>query len=57
MLKKAIQDAGKISPDIHYRNFALAAKFYEFGDYRATERLAEEILEARPDYDEVRKLQ
>jgi tetratricopeptide (TPR) repeat protein len=55
-LKQASLDAAKVSPDFHYRNFVVAAKFYEFGDYRATEMLTREILETRPDYDEVRKL-
>lgn len=56
-LKQTSVDAAKVSPDVHYRNFAVAAKFYEFGDYFATEKLTKEILEQRPDYDEVRKLE
>lgn len=57
ILKKTSTDASKVSPDVNFRNFAVAAKFYEYRDYLTTEKLTSEILEQRPDYDEVRKLQ
>ncbi len=56
-LQKVGADATKVSPDVHYRNFAVAEKFYEFSDFLATEKLTTEILADRPDYDEVSKLQ
>lgn len=56
-IRKTSIDSAKVSSDVHYRNFAVAAGFYEAWDFLATEKLTEEILESRPDYDEVRKLQ
>jgi hypothetical protein len=55
-LQSGILDATKISPDYQYRNFATAAKLYEYGAYRASALLAREILTIRPDYDWVEKL-
>ena len=49
-LQSGIRDAAKISPDYQYRNFTTAAKFYEYGAYRASSILAREILTNRPDY-------
>ena len=56
-LQETIRNSEKISPDFQYRNFAVAAKFYEYGAYRVSEKFAREILENRPDYYEVLKLQ
>ncbi len=56
-LQDTIINSEKISPDFHFRNFAVAAKFYEYGAYRASEKFAREILQNRPDYYEVLKLQ
>ncbi len=50
------KNAVKITPDYQYRNFAIAAKLYEQGMYRAVEKLTKEILDTRPDYFEVVKL-
>jgi tetratricopeptide (TPR) repeat protein len=55
-LQSGILDAAKISPDYQYRNFTTAAKFYEYGAYRASAILSREILAARPDYEWVEKL-
>lgn len=45
-----------ITPDYQYRNITIAAKFYEYGMYGASMRLAREILENRPDYLEAKKI-
>jgi tetratricopeptide (TPR) repeat protein len=55
-LQNQIKKAEKISPDYQYRNLLVAAKYYEQGMYRATEKLAREILKERPDYLEVSKI-
>ncbi|GAB0174847.1 MAG: hypothetical protein HHAS10_07260 [Candidatus Altimarinota bacterium] len=55
-LASVSKNASKISPDYQYRNFAIAAKLYEQGMYRAVEKLTREILDSRPDYFEVIKL-
>jgi tetratricopeptide (TPR) repeat protein len=55
-LQTLIHDAAKVSPDYQYRNFAVATQLYEYGDYRATSLLAQEILSNRPDYIWVEKL-
>ena len=55
-LQKQISNAPKISADFQYRNFLVAVTLYEQKMYRATEKLAREILLARPDYMEVTKL-
>jgi tetratricopeptide (TPR) repeat protein len=55
-LQRVLADAQKVSPDKEYRNFALAAKFYQMGEYRAVEKLTTEILSNRADYSEVKKL-
>jgi tetratricopeptide (TPR) repeat protein len=55
-LQKTILDAEKISSDYQFRNFSVATQFYMHGDFRASEKLAGEILAVRPDYTEVIKL-
>lgn len=55
-LKETIRDAEKVSPDYQYRNFAVAARLYDFWAYRAAEKICREILENRPDYAWVLKL-
>lgn len=55
-LNDSIDDAEKISPDYQYRNFVVATKLYEYGEYRATSLLAREILTNRADYAAVEKL-
>ena len=55
-LQSVIQDAEKISPDYQYRNFVVATKLYEYGEYRAASLIAREILQNRPDYAVVEKL-
>lgn len=55
-LQKSIQNATQISPDYHYRNFLVAAEFYGYSMYRVVDILTQEILSARPNYNEVKKL-
>lgn len=55
-LQSVIQDAQTISPDYQYRNFVVATKLYEYGEYRAASLIAREILQNRPDYAVVEKL-
>jgi tetratricopeptide (TPR) repeat protein len=56
ILKNLISESEKISPDISFRNFWLAVRFYEQKMYRLSEKFARDILEGKPDYDEVKKL-
>lgn len=55
-LQKIIEKSTQISPDYHYRNFLVAAEFYQYSMYRVTDILTAEILSKRPNYTEVRKL-
>lgn len=55
-LQVQIKKSQKISPDYQYRNLLVSAKFYELWAYRATEKIAREILLERPDYMEVKKI-
>ncbi len=55
-LQSQIKKSEKISPDYQYRNLLVAAKFYEQGSYRLTEKFAREMLLERPDYLEVKKI-
>jgi tetratricopeptide (TPR) repeat protein len=55
-LNNSIDDAEKISPDYQYRNFVVATKLYEYGEYRAASLVAREILTNRADYSAVEKL-
>lgn len=55
-LQSQIKKAEKVSTDTSYRNFLLAAKFYEQGMFRVSEKLTREILIDRPDYNEVVKM-
>ena len=55
-LKQSIKNSTQISPDFQYRNFLVAAQFYEYGMYRVTDVLTNEILLQRPNYNEVKKL-
>jgi tetratricopeptide (TPR) repeat protein len=55
-LKWQIESAEKITTDYQYRNLLVAAKFYEQGMYRVTEKLLLEILKNRPDYTEIKKM-
>ncbi len=55
-LQSQIKKSEKISPDYQYRNLLVAAKFYEQGSYRTTEKFAREMLIERPDYLEVKKI-
>lgn len=55
-LQDQIKKAEKISPDYQYRNLLVWAKLYEQWSYRATEKIAREILLERPDYMEVKKI-
>ncbi len=56
-LKNQIENATKISDDFQYRNLLVAAKFYEQWMYRASTKIAQEILQNRPDYTEVIKIE
>lgn len=56
-IQSQIQNAPKISEDYQYRNLLVAAKFYEQGMYRISSQIAHEILENRPDYIEVKKIE
>lgn len=55
-LQKIIEKSTQISPDYHYRNFLVAAEFYQYSMYRVTDILTAEIISKRPNYTEVRKL-
>jgi tetratricopeptide (TPR) repeat protein len=55
-LQKVIKNATQISPDFQYRNFLVTAELYQYGMYRVADILATEILQNRPNYNEVRKL-
>lgn len=55
-LQKSIKNSTQISPDYHYRNFLVAAEFYGYSMYRVVDILTQEILVARPNYNEVKKL-
>jgi tetratricopeptide (TPR) repeat protein len=55
-LAQSIKNSTQISPDFQYRNFLVAAQFYEYGMYRVTDILTNEILLQRPNYNEVKKL-
>jgi tetratricopeptide (TPR) repeat protein len=55
-LQSLSKSAVFITPDYQYRNITIAAKFYEYGMYGASVRLAREILENRPDYLEAKKI-
>jgi tetratricopeptide (TPR) repeat protein len=55
-LQKTISKSTQISPDFQYRNFLVAAEFYQYSMYRVTDILTTEILSKRPNYTEVRKL-
>lgn len=55
-LAKTISKSTQISPDYQYRNFLVAAEFYQYSMYRVTDLLATEILSKRPNYHEVWKL-
>lgn len=52
-----IKNASKISEDLQYRNLLVAAKFYEYGMYRASAKIAHEILNNRGDYLEATKIE
>lgn len=55
-LRAQVMNSEKITSDFQYRNFLVAVKFYEQKMYRASEKIAREILIERPDYIEVTKL-
>jgi tetratricopeptide (TPR) repeat protein len=55
-LKSQIQAAGKLTPDIQYRNLLIAGTFYKQGMFRASEKILADILAERPDYTEVKKM-
>lgn len=55
-LKAQIQAAGKLTPDIQYRNLLIAGTFYKQWMFRASEKILADILAERPDYTEVKKM-
>lgn len=55
-LKKQIKNAKKITDAREYRNLLILAKLYEQSMYRASVKIAEEILREFPDYTEVKKI-
>lgn len=55
-LQRIIINSTQISPDFQYRNFLVAAQFYQDSMYLVVDILTNEILSKRPNYTEVRKL-
>jgi tetratricopeptide (TPR) repeat protein len=49
-LKNIIDTYMKVSSDFHYRNILLAGAFFESKEYLAGAKIAEEIVDKRPDY-------
>ncbi|MDD2891795.1 MAG: tetratricopeptide repeat protein [Candidatus Gracilibacteria bacterium] len=49
-LKNIIDTYMKVSSDFHYRNILIAGAFFESKEYLAGAKIAEEIIEKRPDY-------
>ena len=55
-LQKIITQSTQISPDFQYRNFLVAAEFYQYSMYRVVDVMTNEMLIKRPNYSEVKKL-
>ncbi len=55
-IQKIISKSTQISPDFQYRNFLVAAEFYQNSMYRVVDVMTNEILIKRPNYNEVKKL-
>ena len=55
-LQKITKDAGKISPDLNYRNLLIAQKLYEQKMFRLVGMITAEILANNPNYKEAKKM-